>query len=98
MHGIQADMLSDRDLVVTDAFGLRNTAIHSGPGSVEALPVPATLLVDAQGIVRWIRKPSENALLPGVGVEVIHVDRDCMDFYLQLVEDLLTEATIPLCA
>ena len=49
-------MLSDRDLRVTDAFGLRNQGIHSGPPSdeVEALPVPATLLVDGDGKVLWM--------------------------------------------
>ncbi len=49
-------MLADQKLVVTDAFGLRNTAIHSGPpgGDVEALPVPATLLVDRDGTVLWL--------------------------------------------
>lgn len=49
-------MLSDRDLRVTDAFGLRNQGIHSGPASdeVEALPVPATLLIDADGKVLWM--------------------------------------------
>ncbi len=30
-HGLKARMLSDRDLAVTDAFGLRNQGIHSGP-------------------------------------------------------------------
>ena len=56
LHGIQADMLSDRTLAVTDAFGLRNTAIHSGPprDEVEALPVPATLLIDRDGTVLWM--------------------------------------------
>lgn len=53
-HGLQATMLSDKQLVVTDAFGLRNTAIHSGPPSDEALPVPATLLVDSEGTVLWM--------------------------------------------
>lgn len=50
-------MLSDRDLAVTDTFGLRNQLIHSGPmgeGAAEALPVPTTLLVDAEGRVLWI--------------------------------------------
>ena len=56
LHGLQATMLSDRDLKVTDAFGLRNTAFHSGPpaGGAEALPVPATLLLDSAGKVLWI--------------------------------------------
>ena len=54
-------MLSDPDLSVTDTFGLRNTGIHSGPPSdeVTALPVPATLLVDRDGKVRWM-DVSEN--------------------------------------
>lgn len=55
-------MLSDRDLGVTDAFGLRNQGIHSGPtgeGEAEALPVPTTLLVSAEGKVLWMDK-SEN--------------------------------------
>lgn len=49
-------MLSDPDLVVTDAFGLRNTAFHTAPpgDDTEALPVPTTLLVDARGKVLWI--------------------------------------------
>ena len=55
-HGLQAVMLSDRSLAVTDAFGLRNQGAHSGPPSddVEALPVPASLLVDANGKVLWM--------------------------------------------
>ena len=32
-HGLKARMLSDRDHVVTDAFGLRKRGIHSGPPS-----------------------------------------------------------------
>ena len=49
-------MLSDPDLVVTDAFGLRNLAFHTSPPGedTEALPVPTTLLVDTDGKVLWI--------------------------------------------
>ncbi len=49
-------MLSDPQLVVTDAFGLRNTAYHSAPPNddTEALPVPATLLLDREGRVLWL--------------------------------------------
>ena len=56
MHGLQATMLSDPELVVTDAFGLRNTGYHSAPpgDDTEALPVPASLLVDADGKVLWM--------------------------------------------
>ena len=56
LHGLNARMLSDVDLSVTDAFGLRNTGVHAAPPSHEsvALPVPATLLVDAEGRVLWL--------------------------------------------
>ena len=49
-------MLSDPQLIVTDAFGLRNTAVHSAPPNddAEALPVPTTLLLDTNGKVLWM--------------------------------------------
>ena len=55
-HGLQAIMLSDADLKVTDAFGLRNTLVHSAPpgDEQEALPVPASLLVDKDGKILWM--------------------------------------------
>ena len=53
-------MLSDRNLTVTDQFGLRNQGVHSGiPGKAKALPVPTSLLVDAGGTVVWMDQ-SEN--------------------------------------
>ena len=54
-------MLSDRTLAVTDAFGLRNQGAHSGDprDDIEALPIPTTLLVDANGKVLWM-DVSEN--------------------------------------
>ncbi len=56
VHGLQAVMLSDPKLVVTDAFGLRNLGFHSAPPNddAEALPIPTSLLVDADGKVLWI--------------------------------------------
>tara|TARA_B100000497_G_C7601400_1_gene361333 strand:+ start:596 stop:943 length:348 start_codon:yes stop_codon:yes gene_type:complete len=56
LHGLQARMLSDVQLAVTDAFGLRNTGFHSAPLAHEsvALPVPATLLIDREGKVLWL--------------------------------------------
>ena len=56
VHGLQARMLSDPDLVVTDAFGLRNQGIHSAPpgDDTEALPVPTSLLIDGDGKVLWM--------------------------------------------
>jgi peroxiredoxin len=59
-HGLDAQMLSDRELEVTDRFGLRNTGVHSGiPGQAKALPVPTSLLVDQAGKVLWMDQ-SEN--------------------------------------
>lgn len=56
-HRLRATMLSDRDLEVTDKFGLRNQGVHSGPPpplAARALPVPTSLMVDAAGKVLWI--------------------------------------------
>ena len=61
-HNLGAIMLSDRNLAVTDQFGLRNLGIHSGPPpplAAKALPVPTSLLVDANGKVIWMDQ-SEN--------------------------------------
>ena len=54
-HHLTATMLSDRNLEITDLFGLRNQGFHSGPPrGVPGLPVPITLLVDEQGKVLWL--------------------------------------------
>ena len=53
-HGLDAVMLSDRDLSVTRRLGLENTAPKLKPPGVPGLPIPTTILVDAEGIVRWI--------------------------------------------
>jgi peroxiredoxin len=58
-HKLQATMLSDRRLDVTDLYGLRNQAVDSGPPGVRGQPVPTTILADADGVVRWIDQ-SEN--------------------------------------
>lgn len=53
-HKLGAVMLSDRDLTVTDAFGLRNMGMHSGPFDLEGLPVPTSLLIGPDGTVLWV--------------------------------------------
>ena len=56
-HKIGATMLSDREPVVTNRFGLRNAGIHSGPPppiAPRSLPVPTSLLVDDHGTVLWM--------------------------------------------
>ncbi len=52
-------MLSDRALEVTKLYGLKNQAIHSGPPGGPGLPVPTTILADAEGKVLWLDQ-SEN--------------------------------------
>ena len=58
-HGLDATMLSDRKLEVTDRFGLRNEGFHSGMPTGPKLPVPTSLLIDAEGTVLWMDQ-SEN--------------------------------------
>jgi peroxiredoxin len=53
-HRLGAVMLSDRDLTVTDAFGLRNLGFHSGPMDLEGLPVPTSMLIGSDGKVLWV--------------------------------------------
>jgi len=59
-HGAKAVMLADPDLTVTERYGLRQERmIAPKPGVIAALPIPATFLVDAAGIVRWIDRSSD---------------------------------------
>ena len=53
-HGLQAVMLADADASVIQALGIRNEGVHSGMPGGPPLPIPTTVLTDAQGIVRWI--------------------------------------------
>jgi peroxiredoxin len=58
-HGLQGIFLADPALRVTDLFGLRNLNRAVRPLGSVGLPVPTTLLVDRDGIVRW-KDQSEN--------------------------------------
>ena len=57
-------MLSDTELAVTDLYNLRNPT-NFAPGkdggmpTFRALPIPTTILVDAQGVVRWIDQSTD---------------------------------------
>jgi peroxiredoxin len=57
-HGAKAIMLSDADLAVTDRFNLRNPK-NLAPGGIRPMPIPTTILVDADGIVRWIDQSTD---------------------------------------
>ncbi len=59
-HGLAAIMLPDPDLAITDRFNLRNPkgfALKSGV--IVPLPIQTTILVDADGIVRWIDQSTD---------------------------------------
>lgn len=59
-HGLAATMLPDPDLAITDRFGLRNPRNFAPkPGLILPLPIPTTILVDADGIVRWIDQAAD---------------------------------------
>ena len=58
---MNATLLADPDLVVTDQFNLRNP-FNISPLGVGGLPIPTTFLVDADGIVRWIDQTDDYML------------------------------------
>lgn len=59
-HGLDAIMLADPDLAITDRYNLRNPkSFAPKPGLVIPLPIPTTVLVDADGIVRWIDQSTD---------------------------------------
>jgi peroxiredoxin len=64
-HGLGAVMLSDETLAVTDRYGLRNPRAFAprpgggAPTTLRALPIPTTILVDANGVVRWIDQSTD---------------------------------------
>lgn len=47
--GLEFPILSDPDLHIIDAYGLRHVAAHDG----EDIALSATVLIDAEGVVRW---------------------------------------------
>ena len=58
-HGSKAIMLADPDLSVIRTFGLENTAPKIMPPGLAGLPIPTTILVDANHIVRWIDQATD---------------------------------------
>lgn len=59
-HGLDAIMLPDPELAITDLYGLRNPRNFAPrPGLILPLPIPTTILIDADGIVRWIDQSSD---------------------------------------
>jgi peroxiredoxin len=59
-HGLPAVMIPDPDLALTDRFNLRNPKNFAPrPGIIIPLPIPTTILVDANGTVRWIDQSTD---------------------------------------
>jgi peroxiredoxin len=59
-HGLRAVMLPDPTLAITDLYGLRNPRNFAPkPGIIIPLPIPTTILVDGDGIVRWIDQATD---------------------------------------
>lgn len=60
-HGAQATLLADPELAVTTQYSLVNRK-GLAPGGLRRLPIPTTLLVDANGIVRWLDQATDYAV------------------------------------
>ncbi len=58
-HGAKAIMLSDADLKVTTLYNLVNGNLGITPKGTSAMPIPTTILVDAEGKVRWIDQSTD---------------------------------------
>jgi len=59
-HGLRAAMIPDPELVITDRYNLRNPRNFAPkPGLVIPLPIPTTILADADGTVRWIDQATD---------------------------------------
>jgi len=53
-HGLQGIMLADPDGSVTKSLGIQNQGVHTGIPGGPKLPIPTTVLADADHTVRWI--------------------------------------------
>jgi peroxiredoxin len=61
--GLSMPLLADPDLSVTDLYGLRHPNGFAGTpgkrGIRRPLAIPTTLLIDAEGVVRWIDRADD---------------------------------------
>jgi len=58
--GLEFPLLSDPDLVVADAYGLRHREAHDG----HDIALSASVLLDSDGIVRWTHVTPNVRLRP----------------------------------
>jgi peroxiredoxin len=57
-HGARVTLLADPALAVTEQYGLVNRKGVT-PGGLRRLPIPTTILVDADGVVRWLDQATD---------------------------------------
>ena len=67
-NGITYPMLSDGDLEATRRYGILN------PSSGGEVPHPTTLIVDAEGRIRWVRMDEDFTLRPTVDAVLRRLD------------------------
>jgi peroxiredoxin len=71
--GLEFPILSDPELRVIDAYGLRHVAAHDG----RDIALSATVLIDADGVVRWTTvtrnvrvRPAPEEVLAAIDAQV----------------------------
>jgi peroxiredoxin len=76
-HGAKGVMLSDPDLVVTDLYNLRHDrTIAPRQPMITGLPIPTTILTDADGIVRWIDRSGDYQIRSNPDRVLAAIDRN----------------------
>jgi peroxiredoxin Q/BCP len=67
--GISFPLLSDPDLSTIRHYGILN------PSSGGTVPHPTTIIVDAEGFIRWVRMDEDFTMRPSVASVLTRVDR-----------------------
>jgi peroxiredoxin len=61
--GLSIPLLTDEALSVTDLYGLRHQKGFAGTpgkrGMMRPLAIPTTILIDAEGVVRWVDRSAD---------------------------------------
>jgi peroxiredoxin len=68
--GLEFPILSDPDLRAIDAYGLRHVAAHDG----RDIALSASVLIDADGVVRWTSVTRNVRVRPSPGEVLAAID------------------------
>jgi peroxiredoxin len=68
--GLEFPILSDTELRVIDAYGLRHVAAHDGGD----IAFSASILIDADGVVRWTNVTHNVRVRPSPGEVLAAID------------------------